>query len=109
MRVLQNKGDAALLNLSRNLAAMLYGNGGGARGQGNGAAPVGTTIVLANPGDIVFFERDMVLVASDVDGSGTNGVIRGPGAGAAADTALVTAVDRSCWIIYGQRYPSKLG
>jgi hypothetical protein len=109
MRVLQNKGDAALLNLSRNLAAMLYGNGGGARGRGNNAAPVGTTIVLANPGDIVFFERDMVLVASDVDGSGTNGVIRGPGGGAAADTALVTGVDRSAGSFTVNAIPASWG
>lgn len=95
MKVLKFKGDGALMNLSRNLSASLYGNGGGARGQGNGAAPVGTTITLANPSDIVHFEVDMRLVASDVDGSGTNGEIRGPGAGAPADTALVTAVNRA--------------
>jgi len=97
MKVLKNKGDAALLNLSRNLASNLYGNGGGARGQGNGVAPVGTTMILANPSDIVNFEVDMVIVASDVSGDGTNGVIRGPGIAPflVSDTAIVTAVNRA--------------
>ncbi len=86
MRVLQNKGDAALLNLSRNLAAMLYGNGGGARGQ-IAAITAGGVVTLANPSDIVFFERDMKLQAKADDGTGA-GAIR-------AGTDTIASVDRS--------------
>ena len=86
MRVLQNKGDAALLNLSRNLAAMLYGNGGGARGE-IAAITAGGVVTLANSSDIVFFERDMMLQAKADDGTGA-GAIR-------AGTDTIASVDRS--------------
>ena len=86
MRVLQNKGDAALLNLSRNLAAMLYGNGGGARGE-IAAITAGGVVTLANSSDIVFFERDMKLQAKADDGTGA-GAIR-------AGTDTIASVDRS--------------
>ncbi len=90
MRVLQNKGDAALLNLSRNLAAMFYGNGGGSRGEiATIVAGAGVcTVTLTNPSDIVFFERDMRLQAATWDGTGVAGVIRVP-------TDTINSIDRS--------------
>ena len=65
---------------------MLYGNGGGARGE-IAAITAGGVVTLANSSDIVFFERDMMLQAKADDGTGA-GAIR-------AGTDTIASVDRS--------------
>lgn len=70
----------------RSLVKSLYGNGGGSRGT-VGSGHGSSTIVLANPKDIVFFEPGMVLDGSTDDGT-TGSVIVG---GAAAK---IVSVDR---------------
>ena len=87
MKVLKFKGDGALMNLSRNLSGNLYGNGGGARGQ-IAAITAGGLVTLTNPSDIVHFEVNMMINATDWDGTGAAGVIR-----ATVDT--ISAVDRN--------------
>jgi hypothetical protein len=76
IEVLKNKMDGAMKNLSRQYAAMLFGNGGGARGQVASFetdAVANDTVVLTNPDDVVFFERDMTMYGDTNDGTGASG------------------------------------
>lgn len=78
--------------VSRNLALSLYRNSGGARGQIATGGISGTALTLANPGDIVNFEKGMVLKQAQTDG--TSGALE-------ADAAVtVTGVDRQSGILY---------
>ncbi len=78
--------DNAFYTAGRSIAAALFRNSGGARGQISATSNTGTaTITLANINDVVNFEVGMVLNTSDTDGtSGTKH----------AGTVTLTGVDR---------------
>ena len=84
--------DGALSNLANDLAADLYGDGTGARGQ-VGASPQAGYIYLKTDADISKFEKGMTLVAA----SSTTGALR---SGSAAITG-VSYVAGSGWKLTG--------
>lgn len=109
IKALQNRMDNAMKNLGRNLAGMLWRNGGGARGRVatggytvsilDGSSYGGTgsknVLVLADPESVALFEVDMALRFDANDGTG---------ASSSASTAVVYVgkVDRSngrLWIV----------
>lgn len=93
LNVLKSKVDGSLKNLARNASVMLYGNGGGARGQILTVTDVANAVVtLANTNDIVNFEVDMEIDANSTDGS-TAGTRRANG------PAGILAVNRSTGVI----------
>ncbi len=82
--------EGCLLNFKRSISLQLYGNGGGARGRISSTATVSNkTVALAEPADIVFFEPEMVVQASDNDGSAAAHALRNSGA-----RETIQAVDR---------------
>jgi len=78
--------DGAIENLSDDLAHSVYRNVGGARGVVGTVST--TTITLATLTDIVNFEQNMELVASENDGSDSAHTLQDSGA-----SATVTAID----------------
>lgn len=81
---LKSEIDGAMYTATRSLAAGLFGNGGGARGQiASGQAT--PTITLVDPSQAVNFEVGMVLNTSTTDG--TSGAKK-------AGTVTLTGVDR---------------
>lgn len=60
---------------SRRLASQLFRNGGGAIGKRGSLA--GNVLTLTNPEDVVFFWKNMKLVASTGDGSSAGHTLRG--------------------------------
>lgn len=83
--------EGATYTVSRQCAKLFWGNGGGAIGQISAGSNVATaTITLANPSDIRFFERNMVLKSSATDG--TSGAVR-------AGSVTVLSVDRDAGTI----------
>jgi hypothetical protein len=87
LNALKREIDNAFYTAGRSIAAAMFRNGGGARGQISAGSNTGTaTITLANINDIVHFEKDMVLNASDTDG--TSGAKR-------TGTVTVSAVNRN--------------
>ena len=78
--------DNAMYTASRSIAAQLFRNGGGARGQISSTSNTASaTITLANINDIVNFEKNMVLNVASTDG--TSGSKR-------SGTVTVLSVDR---------------
>ncbi len=78
--------DNAMYTAGRSIAAQMFRNGGGARGQISAGSNVGTaTITLANVNDVVNFEKNMVLNVASTDG--TSGAKR-------SGTVTVSSVDR---------------
>lgn len=70
IRVLETEIDGAQYQVERALTKYLFGNGGGSLGTiSAGSTVASTSITLANPSDIVFFEVGMVLVAASTDGT----------------------------------------
>jgi hypothetical protein len=64
--------DSAQLNVSNSAAQAVYGNGSGCIGQISSATTLAsTTIKLANPEDIVFFEVDYRIKLSVANGGGS--------------------------------------
>lgn len=64
--------DSAQLNVSNSAAQAVYGNGSGCIGQISSATTLAsTTIKLANPEDIVFFEVDYRIKLSAANGGGS--------------------------------------
>jgi hypothetical protein len=83
--------DNAMYTAGRSIAAQLFRNGGGARGQISAASNTGTTaITLANINDVVNFEKGMVLNASATDG--TSGAKH-------AGTVTLSAVNRDTGVL----------
>lgn len=79
--------DGAFIALGIHAGSALYGNGGGAIGQLNGASVTGaTTLTLLNISQIVNFYDGMIVQASATDG--TSGSLRSGGA-----TATLSGVD----------------
>lgn len=76
--------DGAIENLADDLAYSLHGNGGGYRGIVGSIST--TTLTLATTTDILNFEKNMELVASENDGS--TGSLQDSGA-----SATVTGID----------------
>jgi hypothetical protein len=86
LNVMKAELDGAFYTAGRSIAAALFRNSGGARGQISATSNVGTaTITLANINDVVNFEKGMVLNLGSTDG--TSGAKR-------AGTVTLTAVDR---------------
>lgn len=82
--------EGCLMNFKRSISLQLYGAGGGARGQISSTATVANKVVrLAEPADIVFFEPEMVVQASQNDGSAAAHTLRSAGA-----RETIQAVDR---------------
>jgi hypothetical protein len=81
--------NGAIRAATRSLASALPRAGTGSIGRIKAATNPTTTIELADPEDIVNFEVNMVLVASETDG----------GALGSAETTTVTAVDRTDGIL----------
>jgi hypothetical protein len=78
--------DNAFYTVARSIAASLFGNSGGARGQLAAGAAVGTpTVLLADINQVVNFEVGMVLNLAATDG--TSGAKR-------AGTVTLTAINR---------------
>jgi hypothetical protein len=77
--------DNTVRTVSRNLAISMYRNYGGARGQIATGGISGGTLTLADPADIVNFEKGQTLVQSTADG--TSGAL---GSG----ESLITGVNR---------------
>lgn len=85
-RSLKTQVDGAMYTINRSIALGLFGNGGGARGQGDGSWTItGSVITLSDANDIVNFEVGYVLEFGSTDG--TSGSKR-------VGTVTVTAVDR---------------
>lgn len=76
--------DQGLSNLASNMAIMLWGNGGGARGRVGSVSTV--TLTLLDIRTVVNFEIGQSLVSCDTDG--TSGSVD-------TDVSVVTGVDRS--------------
>lgn len=76
--------DKGLSNLAANMAIMLYGNGGGARGRVGSVSTV--TLTLLTTADIKNFEVGMSLVSCDTDG--TSGSVD-------TDVSVVLTIDRT--------------
>lgn len=75
---LKGEMDGSLRNISRSMAIQGYRNGGGARGQGDGAYSVaGTVIQLKQPADVTNFEVGMFVQWGSTDG--TSGSVRSAG------------------------------
>lgn len=83
LRAMKVQMDGAFRALQLSLATELYGTGTGTLGQISGSVTSGV-IQLTNPSDAQRFERNMVLKASQGDGTGT----------VEAGTGYVIAVDR---------------
>lgn len=66
--------EGALKTWNRDMSAFMFGNGGGAFGQLNGAAIAGNTVVLKDPQRARFFHEGMRVRFSATDG--TSGAIR---------------------------------
>lgn len=91
LNALKKEIDNAFYTAGRSIAAGMFRNGGGARGQISSTSNTATaTITLANPNDIVNFEVDMVLNTSLTDG--TSGAKK-------AGTVTVLSVDRDAGTI----------
>ena len=91
LNALKKEIDNAFYTAGRSIAAGMFRNGGGARGQISSTSNTATaTITLANPNDIVNFEVDMVLNTSTTDG--TSGSKK-------AGTVTVLSVDRDAGTI----------
>lgn len=83
--------DNAFYTSGRSIAAALFRNGGGARGQISAGSNTGTaSITLANINDVVNFEVGMVLNTSTTDG--TSGAKK-------AGTVTLTAVNRTTGVL----------
>lgn len=61
--------ESSLRAATNNLAMAMYRNHGGARGRIATGGIASTTFTLANPEDIVHFEKDMAIVQSTADGT----------------------------------------
>ncbi len=91
LNALKKEIDNAFYTAGRSIAAGMFRNGGGARGQISAGSNTGTaTITLANTNDIVNFEVDMVLNTSTADG--TSGAKK-------SGTVTVLSVDRDAGTI----------
>jgi hypothetical protein len=69
VKLVDNVTKGTLHSLCKEVHWSIFGNGGAARGtiaSGSGS----TTIVLTNPADAQFFDRNMVVCSDDTDGSG---------------------------------------
>lgn len=87
IRVLKNEMDGAMRQLKRSLVHALYRNGGGAIGQvSSGSTVASTSITLANPSDVVWFEVGQEIAGDTTDG--TSGTVH-------SGSATLTAVDRA--------------
>jgi hypothetical protein len=87
LNVLKTEIDSGFYTEAQSIATLLWGNGGGARGQLDATTTLGgTTILLRDINQIVNFERNMVLNFGSTDG--TTGAKR-------VGTLTVTAVDRT--------------
>lgn len=87
VNTLETQIEGALTTVRRSHTRYLFGNGGGALGQISAGSSVGTaTITLANPFDVVYFEKGMVLQLATTDG--TSGSTR-------AGTVTLAKVNRS--------------
>jgi len=87
LNALKKEIDNAMYTAGRNIATMLFRNGGGARGQISSGSNTGTaTITLANTNDVTNFEVGMVLNTSTTDG--TSGAKK-------SGTVTLTAVNRN--------------
>lgn len=75
--------DAALDGNARKMCAFLYGPGTGRLGRIGGSSGLGATVTLGTPGDIVNFEKGMVIEVAATDGGA-----------ARTGTATITSVDR---------------
>lgn len=71
---LRSEIDGMIHSVTRKVARMAYGNGGGAIGQVSNSAFATQTLTLTNPGDVVNYEKGMVLRVSAADG--TSGALR---------------------------------
>lgn len=91
LNALKKEIDNAFYTAGRSIAAQLFRNGGGSRGQISAGSSVGTpTITLADINDIVHFEKGMILNLSAADG--TSGAKR-------TGTVTVSSVDRDAGTI----------
>ena len=88
MSTIKGEMDGSTSTFGRSIAAQLYRNGGGARGQISAASNVATnTITLLEPSDVVLWETQMWVQASVADG--TSGALRNGGA-----HTQILAIDR---------------
>jgi hypothetical protein len=87
LNTLETQINGAMTTVKRSLLRYLFGNGGGALGQISAASNVGTpTITLANPTDVVYFEKGMVIRLATTDG--TSGALE-------TGSVTLTKVDRN--------------
>lgn len=89
LAALETEVDGMLQNMGRDYGAKIYGSGTGSRGKIKAATTPTTTIELAEPNDVVFFEVGMVLEASSTNGGGS---LR-------STFPTVTAIDRDTGIL----------
>lgn len=80
--------DNAIRSLTNSLAVGLFRSGTGSIGQVSAAGLSTGVITLANPGDVVNFERNMTLNATSTDGGAATGGVTRAGLG------YIVAVDR---------------
>lgn len=66
---LRSEIDGLIHSVTRKVAKMGYGNGGGAIGRVANTVFTGQTLTLTNPGDIVNFEKGMVFRLATTDGT----------------------------------------
>ncbi len=85
VRALAKAQDGVMKALRRYIAHSLFSNGGGSIGKIAAGGIAGAVITLANPGDTVWFEPDMILQLSVADG--TSGAVK-------AGTVTILSVQR---------------
>lgn len=88
---LRSEIDGMIHSVTRKVAKMAYSNGGGAIGQVANTVFTGQTLTLTNPGDIVNYEKGMVLRLSAADG--TSGALR-------TGSLVIDGLDRNAGTIH---------
>lgn len=88
VRALEKEISGAQYTMKRALTAYVFGNGGAALGRVATSGITTTVLTLANPSDVVWFEKGALIGLSSADG--TSGSLRG-----SPSYATLSAVDRS--------------
>src|SRR5882762_4008155 len=100
---LRGEMEGSMRNLNRSLQIHAWRNGGGQRGQLNGAAIASATVTLLQAADIVGFEVQMKVDFSVDDGYNNGGALAGVRIGG---PLTVVAVDRTAGTITFNTTPS---
>jgi len=103
---LRGEMEGSMRNLNRSLQIHAWRNGGGQRGQLNGAAIASATVTLLQAADIVGFEVQMKTDFSVDDGYNNGGALAGVRAGG---PLTIVAVDRVAGTITFNTTPSFAG